>query len=108
MERTPAGLARGPSRKVHSSKISQQQLEKYLKQVLDVYFSKATIVELKLCSSRTMLRKRRLSHSSIHLIVTCTRKSPRHLWIKTSRVWRTGNEKFSNVSFTRRIMGCER
>src|SRR5439155_20284922 len=103
MERTPAGLAHEPTEKAPRPRTSQKQLEKYLLQVLDVYLSKATFVELKLCMSPTMPKRGVLSHSLTILTVICTRKSRQHHWEKTSLVSRPGRGKYSNASATRPI-----
>src|SRR5947199_8140352 len=107
MERTQAGSAHELTKKARNSKISQKELERYLKQVLDVYCSKATTVVLKLCSSRTTRKRKRLLFSFVRLTVTCTRKSRQHHWEKTSQVWRTGNARFSSESSTHRTTEWE-
>src|SRR5437773_306604 len=107
MERTQAGLAHGPTEKARRPRTSPNKLEKYLRQILDTYLSKATFVELKLCTWPMMHKKNNLSRSSIILTVICIRKSRHHHWEKISLVSRPGRGKYSNVSVMRPIMVWE-
>src|SRR5437762_2299375 len=95
MEPTPAGSVHAARAAGLNYRISPSQLERYLKQILDMYLYKATSVELKLCLSRTTRRRKGSSRYSMIVHVISTRKSPRHHWERRSTVWRLGRGRYS-------------